>query len=99
MRLRRSAHGILGARVRFGGQHERSVELERSLRPVKRLKVVALVAAVCAMTQLVAAAARAEIPALERVRVLASPRMIANAELTDQDGAPFELEALQGKVT
>jgi cytochrome oxidase Cu insertion factor (SCO1/SenC/PrrC family) len=66
---------------------------------VKRLKIVALVAAVCVATQLAAAAARAEIPVLDRVRVLAAPRMIGNAELMDQDGAPFDLEALHGKVT
>ena len=66
---------------------------------MKRLKIVALVAAVCVATQLAAAAARAEIPVLDRVRVLAAPRMIGNAELMDQDGAQFELEALHGKVT
>ena len=42
--------------------------------------------------------ANAEIPAYDRVRVLETPKPIHSAELTDQDGAPFELSDLQGKV-
>ena len=39
-------------------------------------------------------------PALDRVRVLEAPRAIADAEFTDQEGAPFEARrpARQGRV-
>ena len=42
--------------------------------------------------------ASAAVPAYERVRVLETPKPIGSATLTDQNGAPFELAALQGKV-
>jgi protein SCO1/2 len=42
--------------------------------------------------------ANADIPAYDRVRVLETPKPIHSAELTDQDGAAFELSDLQGKV-
>ena len=42
--------------------------------------------------------ASAAVPAYERVRVLETPKPIAPATLTDQNGAPFELAKLQGKV-
>jgi protein SCO1 len=52
-----------------------------------------------ALSTLGAAAARAEIPSFDRVRVLSAPRAIADAELSDQYGDPFSLAALRGKVT
>jgi protein SCO1/2 len=39
-----------------------------------------------------------EIPSLDRIRVLSSPRPIADAELTDQFGEPFRLSSLGGRV-
>ena len=42
--------------------------------------------------------ASAAVPAYERVRVLETPKPIGPATLTDQNGAPFELAKLQGKV-
>jgi protein SCO1/2 len=67
---------------------------------VKRMKTVLLATLACCTLPLFAAApARAEIPSLDRVRVLDAPRAIADAELVDQNGAPFRLDALHGKVT
>ena len=40
----------------------------------------------------------AEIPAYERVRVLESPRVIEDIQLTDQNGEPFSLSQLRGRV-
>jgi protein SCO1/2 len=60
---------------------------------------VATFAACCTLCLFVAVpAAWAEIPAFDRVRVLSAPRAIADAELTDQNGEPFRLDALHGKV-
>ena len=42
--------------------------------------------------------ASAAVPAYERVRVLETPKPIGSATLTDQDGVPFDLAKLQGKV-
>ena len=42
--------------------------------------------------------ARGEIPNLDRVRVLPSPTPIADAELTNHDGEPFQLSTLNGRV-
>jgi protein SCO1/2 len=42
--------------------------------------------------------AESEIPSFDRVRVLQKPRLIADAELTDQDGKPFKISDLQGRV-
>jgi|GEM_PF-2643064 len=42
--------------------------------------------------------ASAAVPAYERVRVLETPKPIGSATLTDQNGAPFDLAKLQGKV-
>jgi protein SCO1/2 len=42
--------------------------------------------------------ASAAVPAYERVIVLETPKPIGPATFTDQNGAPFELAALQGKV-
>ena len=39
-----------------------------------------------------------EIPSLDRVRVLPSPTPIGDAELTNQNGEPFQLSALNGRV-
>lgn len=43
-------------------------------------------------------AAVADIPHYDRVRVLDTPRLISDAELTDQRGNPFHLLDLRGKV-
>jgi protein SCO1 len=61
---------------------------------------LALLAAAAAVATLVLTAprAQAELPALERVRVLETPRPIADAELVDQDGRVFPLTRLQGRV-
>lgn len=40
----------------------------------------------------------ADLPTYDRVRVLPEPRMIADAELTDQNGRPFRLSSLRGRV-
>jgi protein SCO1/2 len=42
--------------------------------------------------------ASADIPAFDRVRVLPAAREIGDAELTNQDGAPFRLSELRGRV-
>ena len=44
------------------------------------------------------AAAAQPLPSFDRVRVLEAPRHIDDAELVDQDGKPFKLSALRGKV-
>jgi protein SCO1/2 len=46
----------------------------------------------------VARVAVADIPGYDRVRVLATPRQIADAELTDQEGNAFRLSELRGKA-
>ena len=43
--------------------------------------------------------AMAELPAFDRVRLLESARPIQDAELTDQNGRPFQLSRLQGTVS
>lgn len=59
----------------------------------------ATLAACCTLASFVASRhALAEIPALERVRVLSAPRAISDAELTDQNGRAFRLDDLRGKV-
>jgi len=45
-----------------------------------------------------AAAAQAEVPKLERVRVVETPRAIADAEFTDEQGRAAHLKDLRGKV-
>jgi protein SCO1/2 len=42
--------------------------------------------------------ANADLPQFERVRVLPSPKLIDDAELTDQDGDAFQLSELDGRV-
>jgi protein SCO1 len=42
--------------------------------------------------------ALADVPSYERVRVLETPRPVTDAAMTDQDGAPFKLSELHGKV-
>jgi protein SCO1/2 len=42
--------------------------------------------------------ARGDIPGFDRIRVLSTPRSIADAELTDQNGEPFRLSELEGRV-
>jgi protein SCO1/2 len=43
--------------------------------------------------------AAAAVPNHDRIRVLESPRRIAEARLTDQDGSEFSLSSLRGGVT
>lgn len=45
-----------------------------------------------------AAAAAASLPQPDRVRILETPIAVPAATLTDQDGEPFALERLQGRV-
>jgi protein SCO1/2 len=69
------------------------------LRIFERLAAtLAGTAILLAPTLLVARAALADIPTYDRVRVLAAPRQIGEAELTDQDGKPFRLSELRGKA-
>ena len=42
--------------------------------------------------------ASADIPSYDRVRVLEAPRLIADAVLTDQNGASFKLTDLRGEI-
>lgn len=56
--------------------------------------VIAALAAVCGSIT-----AFADIPAFERVRVLAAPKPIDDATLTDQDGRERALASFRGKVT
>ena len=42
--------------------------------------------------------ASADVPSYERVRVLEMPKPVADFALTDQNGAPFKLADLKGKV-
>jgi protein SCO1/2 len=58
-----------------------------------------LAAAAFAYTIAHCAAANADVPSYERVRVLETPKPIGDATLTDQDGVPFKLADLRGKVT
>jgi protein SCO1/2 len=65
----------------------------------RRRLVEALLAALLVHGGLIdAAVARAEIPSYDRVRVLATPRPVGAAELVDQDGRPFALDDLRGRV-
>jgi len=53
---------------------------------------------VVAAALLLGAAVRAEVPKLERVRVVETPRAIADAEFTDEQGRVAHLKDLRGKV-
>jgi protein SCO1/2 len=44
------------------------------------------------------ATTRADLPSYDRVRVLSAPKLIEDAELVDQDGRPFRLASLRGRV-
>jgi len=71
-----------------------------SLIHTGRLKAV-LTAAFCCfviLAPLQDSRAENEIPNFDRVRVLAKPRLIADAELTDQNGKPFRISELRGRV-
>ncbi len=57
-----------------------------------------LLALAAAALSFIAPRAQPELPAFERVRVLESPRPIADAELTDQEGRAFPLTRLRGRV-
>jgi len=46
-----------------------------------------------------AAGAHAEVPRLDRVRVVETPRAIADAEFTDEEGRATRLHDLRGKVS
>lgn len=61
-----------------------------------RILVAALAAG--ALQALYAPGAVAGVPAYDRVRVLAAPKPIDDAALTDQNGAEFRLASLHGKV-
>src|SRR5690348_15786359 len=51
-----------------------------------------------AAAALVAALAHAEVPALDRVRIVEPPRAIADAAFTDEEGRATRLRDLRGKV-
>src|SRR5262245_43590543 len=53
---------------------------------------------VAAVGAIVAALAHAEVPKLDRVRVVEPPRAIAAAEFTDEEGRATSLRDLRGKV-
>lgn len=67
---------------------------------VRRPKVLLAAVFCCSAWMLSSqvAYAESEIPSFDRVRVLAKPRPIADAELTDQDGKPFKISDLHGRV-
>ena len=54
---------------------------------------------VTAVAILAAAGAVADVPKLDRVRVVETPRAIADAELTDEEGRTTHLRDLRGKVS
>ena len=53
---------------------------------------------VAAIAALVAALAHAEVPKLDRVRVVEQPRAIVDAEFTNEEGRATRLRDLRGKV-
>ena len=76
------------------------VSICNSLTEMNRLKCV-LTAAFCCFILLAPFQelhAVDEIPSFDRVRILAKPRLIADAELTDQIGKPFKISDLRGRV-
>jgi protein SCO1/2 len=52
-----------------------------------------------AVAVLLASPAHADVPRLDRVRVVEPPRVIADAELTSEEGRTVRLQELRGKVT
>ena len=54
--------------------------------------------ALAAAVAVVATLAHAEVPKLDRVRVVETPRAIADAAFTDEDGRTAHLQDLRGKV-
>jgi len=73
---------------------------KQELTDMKRQKAVLAAAFSCfvILAPLQNLHAENEIPSFDRVRVLAKPRLIADAELTDQTGKPFKLSDLHGRV-
>lgn len=72
-----------------------------SLRPPSTSRVLrALIPALVVLCApaLLPLAARAQLPAFDRVLALQPPRPIGDAELVDQDAKTFHLSALRGKV-
>jgi len=63
-----------------------------------RLALFILAACACLAVAEPPLPANAAVPAFERVRVLETPKPIGDVTLTDQDGAPFKLAELRGKV-
>jgi protein SCO1/2 len=59
----------------------------------------ALLGGMAAAAALVFAGARAEVPQLDRVRIVEAPRAIADAELTDEEGRTTRLHDLRGRVS
>ena len=60
---------------------------------VRRFAVLALLCAWCPL-----ASVAQQLPSFERIRALETPRTIDDAELIDQNGKPFRLSKLHGKV-
>ena len=58
----------------------------------------ALLGGLAAAAALIGVDAHAEVPTLERVRVVETPRAIADAEFTDEEGRAVRLHDLRGKV-
>jgi protein SCO1 len=59
----------------------------------------ALLGGMAAAAALVFAGAHAEVPQLDRVRIVEAPRAIADAELTDEEGRTTRLHDLRGRVS
>jgi protein SCO1/2 len=58
-----------------------------------------LLGVVCAVAALVTfESAAADLPSYDRVRVLPAPKVIEDAKLVDQNGQPFRLASLRGRV-
>ena len=65
---------------------------------VQRILHMTFVCALCLLAVSPAHDAWGEIPGFDRVRVLPAPRLIGDAELTNQNGEPFKLSTLHGSV-
>ena len=78
-----------GWRVAAGAKRCRLWRTVRVISPIALLSLVVLLPV----------AARAQLPTFERVLPVQSAGPIDDAELIDEDGRPFRLSALQGRVT
>jgi cytochrome oxidase Cu insertion factor (SCO1/SenC/PrrC family) len=76
------------------GQKIRGILIVASTSAKDTVSIVAAVAMLAATSL----PAGAQLPSYERVRALETPKQIGDAVFTDQNGAPFKLSDLRGKV-